>query len=349
MVACFILNLQVLRSRGAPNRQTKPREAVEADLLPPSGGELRSPDVVLYEYVSAATSHACSCAAEATLASVHIGVAAPSHSGAAPVSGPPTISELEGRHEESPGTGDRHEQAVAFRDAYMELLADSAPDELDSLRREEPPMDDDGLANLIEALEAGSESFSRDQRSLLPPPSTASAAGGHEAGLAIEPNCRAATRGLFPTRTTTTGWVARQAARRQACQRSSPRLASCTCAFSQRSRRPSSGLLCCVAPCHVPREAIKTEERAGKRDGHSNGTNCARRVLSRPRVVPSCPRRGPGAHQPEVQKRDFAHTGTERHGTVKNANETDLGGPPNLEAAVSSVVSSSQKNAGQSP
>ena len=140
---------------------------MEADLLPPSGGELRSPDVVLYEYVSAATSHACSCAAEATLASVHIGVAAPSHSGAAPVSGPPTISELEGRHEESPGTGDRHEQAVAFRDAYMELLADSAPDELDSLRREEPPMDDDGLANLIEALEAGSESFSRDQRSLL--------------------------------------------------------------------------------------------------------------------------------------------------------------------------------------
>ena len=49
----------------------------------------------------------------------------------------------------------------------MNLLAEGAPDELDALRREEPPMDEAALAQLVQALEGGAAAFSAVQRPLL--------------------------------------------------------------------------------------------------------------------------------------------------------------------------------------
>ena len=136
--------------------------AAASELLPRAGGPLRPPDALLYERVAAATTRAhgrATVALEAS-SSQSLEVAADE---SATLEGPPTSRELE-------GGASRRAQAVrptAFRDAYMELLADGAADELDSLRREEPPMDEAGLKNLVEALEAGSEAFSRAQRPLL--------------------------------------------------------------------------------------------------------------------------------------------------------------------------------------
>jgi hypothetical protein len=79
--------------------------------------------------------------------------------------GPPTESELSddirgGAGDAGPAAQQRSStQRAAFRDAYMGLLADDAAAELDALRREEPPMDEAALKQLIDALEFGCDTF----------------------------------------------------------------------------------------------------------------------------------------------------------------------------------------------
>jgi hypothetical protein len=83
--------------------------------------------------------------------------------------GPPTAAELMGEERwEGGAAGEADPGSVqAFRDAYMALLADGAADELDSLRRDEPPMDEAALGMLVDALEAGASTFGTEQRRLV--------------------------------------------------------------------------------------------------------------------------------------------------------------------------------------
>ena len=137
-----------------------------ADLLPRAGQPLVAPEVVLHERISALTSRACRMSATALVTAASPSAMDEEHpdEAVAVLSGPPRLRELDATTTTPAAAplGGR-----SFRDVYMALLADGAADELDALRREEPPMDEAGLANLIEALEAGSETFSSVQRPLL--------------------------------------------------------------------------------------------------------------------------------------------------------------------------------------
>lgn len=90
-------------------------------------------------------------------------------------SGPPSARELAvgtgiGMSASGGGSqrGHHHDEAIAsFRQAYMQLLAEGAADELDALRCEEPPMDEAALELLIDALEFGAETFPRTQHGLV--------------------------------------------------------------------------------------------------------------------------------------------------------------------------------------
>ena len=143
-----------------------------ADLLPRTGQQLIAPEAMLQERIATFTARACrtsTAALASTRGPTATGETADGAGFADIEGGPPRLRELEedsgsGAALHAPGAPSG---ATSFRDSYMALLADGAPDELDALRREEPPMDEVALANLIETLEAGSETFSSVQRPLL--------------------------------------------------------------------------------------------------------------------------------------------------------------------------------------
>jgi hypothetical protein len=161
--------LSLHRALEAAGDGTSPPTRTAMELLPPRGAAaLSAPEVLLSEQVAAASSRACQRSSKIHSSSFLQPAAAPED---AAVAGPPTRRELlpssAELHPEAAAGEARREHAAAFRASYMELLADGAADELDALRREEPPMDEAGLANLVEALEAGSAAFSDAQRPLL--------------------------------------------------------------------------------------------------------------------------------------------------------------------------------------
>ena len=87
-------------------------------------------------------------------------------------SGPPTWHELSQPVGVDAGSSASSRRPAAgrgthFRDAYMALLAHGAPDELDALRTEEPPMDEAALAMLVDALEHGAQTFAPTQQRLF--------------------------------------------------------------------------------------------------------------------------------------------------------------------------------------
>jgi len=139
---------------------------VDLSALSASGAALPSLRSTVYERVAASTRHAHSCC-ESALG----GRSKAARSTRGLRSGPPLEHELAdaderiGSGSRSPGGG--HEDTRSFRDAYMVMLADGAADELDALRREEPPMDEAALATLIDALEHGAETFAPRQRRLI--------------------------------------------------------------------------------------------------------------------------------------------------------------------------------------
>lgn len=186
---------------GAAPSQAAPSSFAEMLRSSDDPEQLRPPETVLAELAADATSRAHDCAS-AALSAAAAGVPAgeprrrdgAAHDDvaalAAVVSGPPRLSELADDDFEScmsavtaamssssssgisskqppPLAEDVAAADAAFRSAYMELLTECAADELDALRREEPPMDAAGLATLVASLEAGSETFSRVQRPLL--------------------------------------------------------------------------------------------------------------------------------------------------------------------------------------
>lgn len=139
--------------------------------LPPSGDALLpSLRVPVYERVAATTRHAHGCFEAAVGGGSSAGKRARGSSSLC--AGPPTAGELADDDDDdtlsrpfaSLGPSDERR---AFRDSYMALLADGAADELDALRREEPPMDEAALATLVDALEYGAETFAPRQRRLL--------------------------------------------------------------------------------------------------------------------------------------------------------------------------------------
>ena len=138
---------------------------VDLAALSASGAALPSLRSTVYEQVAASTRHAHSCC-ESALG----GRSKAARSTRGLRSGPPLEHELEDADErivsDSRSAGGGHEDTRSFRDAYMVMLADGAADELDTLRREEPPMDEAALATLVDALEHGAETFAPRQRRL---------------------------------------------------------------------------------------------------------------------------------------------------------------------------------------
>ena len=149
-------SLQLHHAMNAPHNSSAP---TLASLLPT--GAIRHPDVALYERVRRASNILCRGAEEQLASSA--GAAAP-RDGETLRSGPPASIELApSAATANAAVGGAHD----FRDVYMNLLAEGAPDELDALRREEPPMDEAALAQLVQALEGGAAAFSAVQRPLL--------------------------------------------------------------------------------------------------------------------------------------------------------------------------------------
>ena len=138
---------------------------VDLAALSASGAALPSLRSTVYEQVAASTRHAHSCCESA------LGGRSKAARGTRGLrSGPPLEHELEDADErivsDSRSAGGGHEDTRSFRDAYMVMLADGAADELDTLRREEPPLDEAALATLVDALEHGAETFAPRQRRL---------------------------------------------------------------------------------------------------------------------------------------------------------------------------------------
>ena len=163
-----------------------------ADLHPPPQTPLPPVHMLLFERVAAASRRACTRYAEA-MAAAHgaAGISGASSDGADSLGdfamrhGPPSAREIAALAEEEEqqrrgGKADVEADAAAsssaaaaatsgFRDAYMALLADGAPEELDALRTEEPAMDETALRALLDALESGCASFGAVPRQLLAP------------------------------------------------------------------------------------------------------------------------------------------------------------------------------------
>lgn len=143
--------------------------------LVPLTAPLTSAHEPVYKQVAAFSAHATR-TCEATLADG--GRSAANGNGLR--SGAPSRQELDDQDaSEVEAAGEKKSSATdksghrAFRNVYMDLLAAGAAEELDTLRREEPGMDDAALGTLVDALEFGAETFAPRQQRLL----TASVAG----------------------------------------------------------------------------------------------------------------------------------------------------------------------------